>query len=473
MNTYRRVIDFYYKRKKYSMFIDNKDRYYFMSKENNKYSYINIHKYLELGAIFSNPVKIMNFRNGEKFKLSPKVIISGALVLATAGSVSFAPDIYDMLIQRDKAVYSQYSSYENNISNEELAQVDNIKNEFNNKLSFDVVDSDTEFTVDTYEKMDAIKSLFIYDSDYLDLYLDTKKDITIEEFSNIINSNYNISDYYKKIIYEFCEDLITNQPKAERRILYENLKTLKIVECDNVNELAVHSLSYDSLACYLRDENTIYVLKEYEYKKGTWEYQVLYHELCHAARSIWKEEGENTIRIQSGGPNFKSTITDEALNSIFSISLFDYEEKNIAYQLQSNIIKVLVDNMDNYEISDYMNHSLSYFVNKLDEFHNDNNYASVLLETIEAQYDDYHADYITIDQSEFYPIYEYVSDFYYKNRITDETTYEDAKKFTDELISIITYDVPLEYNINTDYFYEYLDIYCQNHNIDIVQGKSR
>ena len=161
MNTYRRVIDFYYKRKKYSMFIDNKDRYYFMSKNNNKYSYINIHEFLELGAIFSNPVKIMHFRNGEKFKLSPKVIISGALVVTTASSVTFGPDIYDMLTQRNKVVYSQYADYEtknNSIINNKLPQVDEVKNEFNNKLSFEVVDSDEEFTVDTYENMDAIKT---------------------------------------------------------------------------------------------------------------------------------------------------------------------------------------------------------------------------------------------------------------------------------------------------------------------------
>ena len=40
--------------------------------------------------------------------------------------------------------------------------------------------------------------------------------------------------------------------------------------------------------------------------------------------------------------------------------------------------------MDNYKISDYMNHSLGYFVKKLDEYNGDNNYAATILQLMEV-----------------------------------------------------------------------------------------
>ena len=52
--------------------------------------------------------------------------------------------------------------------------------------------------------------------------------------------------------------------------------------------------------------------------------------------------------------------------------------------------------MDNYDMGDYVRHSSSYFVEKLDEFTGHTNYAACMLKLMEAQYDDYHDDYIAI-----------------------------------------------------------------------------
>ena len=315
-------------------------------------------------------------------------------------------------------------------------------------------------TVDLYHDSQYSNSVNIYDSDYLHLVLGEERDISLEDFSAVIDSNDDIPEKYKTLVKRYCSDFINKQADAERRILYHNLKTLVIHECEDQNEMDLLTFSYGlTVACYIRDRNAVYVMKNDEFEEGTWDFQVLYHELSHAARSIWKEQDGKGIRIQFSGLHFSSSVMEEALNSLFAVSLFDYEERDIAYQLQSNIIKILVEQMDNYELSDYMNHSASYFVSKLDECHGDINYASTIMKLIERQFDEYHHYASKAEPEMYYPIYRYVSDFYYKNRLSPTVDYEEAKRVTDELVDSVCFDVPDGYNIDKSYFYEYLTEY--------------
>lgn len=82
------------------------------------------------------------------------------------------------------------------------------------------------------------------------------------------------------------------------------------------------------------------------------------------------------------------------------------------------------------------------------------------------QYDDYHSDLIHVEQKEYYLIYRYISNIYYKNNITSDMSYEDACLVTDELIDKIMFDVPEKYNIDTNYFYKYLNAYCNSIDMD-------
>ncbi len=233
------------------------------------------------------------------------------------------------------------------------------------------------------------------------------------------------------------------------------------------------SLSFDSCACYFRNENKIYVVNDYVYEKGTWDYQIIYHELSHAFRDGWFTVNGNELRVQGEGTSFSLTIANEALNSIFAISLFDYEERDIAYQLQSNYLTIMLECMNNYKIDDYVEHSLSYFAKKLDEQNGDNNYAKIILNLIDTQYKDFHSDKIQIAQEEYYPIYDYVSDMYYKKYITPEMTYSEAKKVADTLVERVLFDVPEEYNIDTFRFYENLNDYCESIEIKISNNKTK
>ena len=463
---YRRVVDFKYKGQLYSMFIDNLNRYYFLEiDKDGNFKYIDISLFLELGRVFTNPPRIaraMKDKNKKPMKILPKIIIGGVATVATLGSLLLVPATIEE-INLKKAYSNSHQEYVSSLPyyNDQGVQTN---------ISFAVEDSNEIFIVDTFTDLSIIDTMNIYDMSYLNKILDYDT-VTLEDFYEVIDSNPNISDKFKPYVREFCKDLIEKQPDAERRVLYENLKTIDFHECENKFELTLACMSIDGLACYVRSENRIYVLKDYEYEKGTWNYQVLYHELSHAARTaMWERDGKK-IRVQCEGEQFYTVTSAEALNSLFAISLFDYDEKDIAYQFQSNMFKIMVDSMDNYEISDYMNHSLGYFAHQLDEFHGDNNYATVLLKLIDTQFNDYHSDKIDIVQSEYYPIYEYLSDMYYKNKINSNTTYAEARSYTDRLLEELMFDVPEEYNVDINYFYQYLDEYLQTNfpNIEIGQ----
>ena len=191
------------------------------------------------------------------------------------------------------------------------------------------------------------------------------------------------------------------------------------------------------------------------------------HEIAHSVRNGIIENGDKDVRVSPMGKALSLVTVEEALNSVFTVSLFDYEEKDIAYQLQSNYCTVMLECLDNYDLSDYVNHSLSYYAKKLDEHNGHNNYATTLFALIDAQYKDFHNDEISVSQDEYYPIYDYIANMYYNKYITNEMSYNDARMVADSLIEKILYDVPEDYNIDFNRFYEYLDSYCMMRGFDV------
>ena len=367
----------------------------------------------------------------------------------------------------DKILEQLNPEYQVSISTPETEDNDLTQNNSTSPEVTFTEEDDDELVVETYIESDWLKYIYVYDMDYLNKILNYNS-VSTEEIHKTIDNNPKITDKFKPLLHSFVNDLVTRQPDAEIRVLYENLKTLEIVECTQ-NEMMLAALSTTAAGCYVRSENKIYVLKDYEYKKGTWEYQIIYHELCHCLRTGQWDTKDKQIRVQCEGLTIAGITTPEALNSLFSISLFDYEEKDIAYQLQSNIHKVMIECLDNYKLSDYVNHSLTYYASKLDEHNGDKNYATTIFEIIESQYKDYHDDDISIEQEEFYPLYDYVADMYFRKYINETMSYCDAQLVAAELIDKIMYDVPEDYNIDTNRFYDYLQEYCESKGMETTQ----
>lgn len=320
-------------------------------------------------------------------------------------------------------------------------------------------DASDDADVDTYYAVIGAGGTYIYDSAYLGEIFGTKE-VTLEDLYAAVDGNKTIGPRFNELTKTYCKQYVTLAPNADRRILYHNLKTMTFKETNGYG-LAVDTFSLDACACYTPDKNTITVLTEYSFEKGTWAYQTLFHELSHAARTSIVRTRDRTYYIRSGGNSFREVMCDETLNTIFAVHLLGYEEPDLAYQLQSNFMDIILDSMDNYEIgSDYINHSQSYFIKKLNEYSGQES-AADMIRLLQAQYDDFHDDSFKREQQEYYPLYDFVADVFYKNRITPNTSLAEAETVCEELIRRVTFDVPEEYELDVDHFRDHFRAYCE------------
>ena len=268
-----------------------------------------------------------------------------------------------------------------------------------------------------------------------------------------------IPDKFKPLMEEYCKCVFEKYPDVELRPFYQNLQSLEVVECTE-DELLKVSWDVYSCGCYVKSENKIYVLKDKEYEEGTWDYQVIFHELSHCLRdSHYTDEDGNKVYIQFAGLNYYDVPNAEAINSLFAVSLFDYEENDIAYQMQSNAHKIMIECMDNYSLDDYVNHSLGYYAKQLDEYNQDDNYATTILTLMDEQYHDYYDEKTAENPEKYYPIYDYISNMYLGKHLKAGMSQEEARGIMDEMLEKLLFDVPEEYHIDRDHFYEYLEKY--------------
>ena len=452
---FRKIVKFKYNGKKYQMFLSPQNAVYYMRiDENDEYQYLTLKEYIEVSNQFRKYPYMKNAQKDDNHvNITPKVIFKKGLAIISPAILSLM--LTGCLFNPFGNDLPFYNNYNDNNDNSYYYEIQN-------KLDFQVEETNDELQVEYYFDNPIYNTAYVYDNNYLDKVFE-KRNITKNDLISVINNNSNISESYKSLFLEYVDMLYKKYPNNNYQILYENLKNLVVHECKDDFELFDHTWSFDSYACYVAKENTIYTRQGYKYEKGTWEYQVIMHELSHVLRTYRNDSARKYAEFVDTTSG--SMIIEEALNSLFTVSLFDYEEDDIAYQLQSNMFKLIIESMDNYNLNDYVNHSSSYFAKKLDEFTGHKNYASVMFRVIDSQYTDYHNEYIEIEQSEYYPLYEWISDIYYKNRLTSDLSYDEMRFITAGLIERLTFDVPEEYHIDVNYFYTYLDKYIEEHNL--------
>lgn len=447
---YRSVVKLKYNNKLFQMYINSKNERFFLEiLSDGNYYYPTLDDLIGLEYIFANhDTYKCSFKDIGSFKdFVPKVIYRGVPVVLSASLLLFACN----------RVENENSKYQRTPTSIEDIQTD---------LGFTVRDQEERLVLDTFYHSDKYKYDYVFDSKYLDHIFDTPENISEAMLIEAINNNPSITGRYVDLLKDFCHRFVNKYPNADLRILYNNLLSIKIVECETKEELDKYTNDDTSYACYMRSENTFYTLKGYEYKIGTIAYQIAMHELSHTSRTYWRDinnDGKVDIKAQFEGVELDQVSIMEAMNSLFTVGLFDYDEKIIAYQLQSNYLSVLIESLDNYSLGDYINHSMSYFASKLDEAHGDNNYASLIFELIETQYKDYHSDKIEISEEEYYPIYDYIADFYFSKHITPGMSKSEMIYVCDDLVSRIIYGVNEGYHIDSNHFYVYLEEYIQKH----------
>ena len=469
MKEYTIIGDFNHKGQKYALLLDNDQKYFFLKiKENNEYDYITIQELVELMNIFSYKdfvLLIEQRKQGRKIRIIPKIIIGTLLVTLTISLGSFLNHMHSSRFDLSTPAQTTYTT---TLSTTEENEIEDKTQQVINELLEDVREETENFELE--DIVEGRRLQIILDSSKLDdAFGYPREAVTYDMIRETIQNNNNIPQKFKEMYIQLANNLEAQYPGLDLRVWYENLKTMKILEVDEM-QMKVKAISVNAFACYRKDENTIYTVRDYEYVPGTWEYQVIMHEMCHPIRSGFFQMGDQEIRVQFENRSGEGVIIEEAMNSLFSLRSYDQNERDVAYQLQSNMIEVMVDSMDNYTYQDYVEHNITYFENELN-IQNGNDKAVEMMALINLQYKDYHNDDISVEQSVFYPLYDYISTMYYAKNLNPNMSYEEAIQVRDTLIDRITYDVPEEYNIDTNHFNEFFETYCNQ--IGIQHGISK
>ncbi len=462
MKEYRKIANFHYKDNNYLMLLDNNNKHFFLrTDDDGHFSYISLMEYIELSDLFIDMPRLMNIEKNKqkKMKIVPKVIIGTSLATITLPIVLAGVAVH----QHNKEFQEYKEKYQNSTMIESTTE-DNIE-KYSNYVSIEDNEEKEKLEADTFYESKIKGDLYIYDSEFGSKYFDTDN-VSMDEVKDAIKNNDKITDKFKVLLNNYCDSVEEKYPDIDLRIFYENMKSLEIVECTD-RELLEASWNLSSCGCYKSGENKIYVPKDYEYEKGTWDYQVITHEFSHALRTLERQESDRKVKCTFSGINYNNVLVEESLDTLFAVSLLDYEEKDLGYQLQSNYHSIILDSIDNYNLSDYVNHSCSYYAIKLDEFTGDENKATTMFELIQLQYNEYHDSNLSVDQSEYYPLYDYISDIYYKNRINSNMSYSEASVIKEELEERVMYDVPERYNIDINHFDEHFNEYCKDLGIKV------
>ena len=469
MIEYNIISDFIYKGKKYLYLLDNDHKYFFLRiNENNELKYITIQELVELTNLFVPKDYVLLLEespNKNKIKIVPMILIGTTLFVMTTGCGKMLDNEYNTHKPENTPVQTPYTS-----------SVSTTDEEVEETQKKDVIESlyeESEKKKENFEVEDMIQGfhrIIILDSSRLDEAFGYKKeDVTYDKIRQTINSNNSIPEKFKTMYIELANNLEREYPNMDLRVWYENLKTMKILEVDEM-DMKLKAVSASAYACYRKDENTIYTVKDYKYEPGTWEYQVIIHEMAHPIRSGFFKIGSEEVRVQFTDKSGDGVIIEEALNSLLSLRSYDKSERNIAYQLQSNMLEMIVESLDNYDYQDFVEHNITYLENEMNKQNGDDK-AINMFALINLQYKDYHDKTLEVEQKNFYPLYDYIAKMYYRKKINPNMSYDTAKKIRDEFIDRLTYDVPEEYNLDVSHMEEYFNTYCNE--IGIRSGKTR
>lgn len=466
MKGYRNVAEFFYGSKKYLLLLDDDDKFFFLRIfPNKKVGYVSLQELIKLTYLFVSNPNVQLIEDGrKKNKIIPKVIIGTTTVTISLSLIALI-NKQDYAHMYDNSRLTSYE-YGDAVSYTEEVALDDTQMFIKDALK------DLEKQKSNMEEVSSIDSNLyqVYDFSGLDYILEyDKDDITYDTVLDTINNSLTIPSRYKAIMATLVNNMKIQYPYLDLRVWYENLKSLKVIELDE-KELKQKTMNQNAYAVYRKDENTIYTCRDYIYKPGTWEYQVIVHECTHPiSNGHFNINGKN-VYVNFETKTNRGSIINEALNSILALRSYDPEGRDIAYQLQSNMLELMINSMNNYTLQDYIEHNLKYFEQKLNEF-NGNMLASDIITLIELQYKNFHNNKIHVEKDQFYPVYDYIAKMYYSKYISEGMSYDSAIQVRDNFIDRLTYGVPDEYAIDFDHLREYFNDYCREVGINISRSR--
>lgn len=302
-----------------------------------------------------------------------------------------------------------------------------------------------------YEDLGFAKRLLVRDSNaYEKIY--GYSNVTLEQIESALNSNTKINKEYKDFILQYVVDWNNLYPGSDFSTLYHNLSTLEIRVCTK-DEMARHTLSTTSLACYKRSENIIYVLDGIDLNRESSDYIIVAHELTHCARNaVFQRDDGYQVNVSFYDAVEMGMYIEEALITDFCYELQGIGAKSNFYTLQSSYFRIVLDAID-YNGADFMNHSVNYLIEKMDEYMGDEQYAYHIITLIDAEASLRYTPYRESEFEDFSELHQYITRMYVKNNIDSSMSYEEAMTKYDDLIAEITYyfdqmKEPIELDLN-------------------------
>lgn len=477
MNKFRKIARFKYKNKRYQLFMSESNKVAFLEIKDGKFFYPELEELLEINYLFNYNRHSQNIKNDKikYFSFIPKAIRYGALITLTSALLtgcgskatftledlpSYQRAYMDVSSEADENNYSIEDEKENsdlnnivNDSNNSSAENSNSNssNSSNNTSENYPYSADNDYlallaTADDeidyryasdYENLQYVKRLFVRDSKaYDEIY--GYNNVSFDQIESALNSNAKINSDYKKFILQYVNDWNRLYPGSDFSTLYHNLSTLEIRVCTK-DEMARYTLSTSSVACYKRSENIIYVLDGIDLSRESSDYIVVAHELTHCARnSVFENEDGYTVDVSFYDDTKMGLYIEEALITDFCYELQGLGNKSNFYTLQSSYFRIILDAID-YNGADFMNHSVNYLIDKMDEYMGDEQYAYHIITLIDAEASLRYTPYIEPEFEDFSELYQYITRMYIKNNVTSDMSYEEAMTKYDDLEAELTY----------------------------------
>ena len=445
---FRKMASFEYKSKRYQVFINKLNKFAFLEVKNNKYFYPDLRTVLELVSIFYKETDTLCIRHDglkkkkkiKKYRFIPKVIYGGCALILSSVLLSACGKHNTGNLNIQNTTNTNYSVESTDENMSELENNTPTEEEINQKYLDLLATADDEFDylyASDYYQSDITKNIIVRDSKNYNMIYEFG-DVTLDMIRDACERNSNIPREYKDFIIQYVTDWLELYPNTNFGTLYHNLQTLKI-NVVNKEGMMRATVSMDSVACYKKSENAIYVLESIDLSKNGDDYIILAHELSHCARNAkFTNKDGYTVRVSFIDSSSMGYYAEEALITDFVYGMQGLGGKSNFYTLQSSYFRIILDCID-YNGADFMNHSVNYLIDKMDEFMEDEQYAYHIIALIDAEASLRYTDYIEVDFNEFDELYKYITRMYAKKYLTSNMTYEETLDVYENLIDEITY----------------------------------
>lgn len=517
---YRKMCTFWFNNKHMVMFMDNTSRLAFLEiDENSKFHYPELRDVLALTDIFQekklgvqNLIYDNNNKKIKKFKFLPKVKMAGTIALLSAsmlvgcGQAAQKTEVSNIEDPKPGTIawgmkYGSSSSTDYNSStsssSEEVLYDDGdtkvtlgtgattenwneASDSYAQKYLKMLSPADDEYDykwANDYVKPQGLNYVYARDSKaYEEIFGFAKP--TEQELDAILESNPNISPKYKTFIKNFIHDYLTLYPESDFSVFKYNLQTLKVEEL-NERQIQMRAMSTGAVACYVNSENTICINENNTVEdKSSDDYVVLAHELLHACRICREKDMDGMdVTIKFYEDTDMGLYEDEALVTYFAYQLQAMDKKPIYYTFQSNIYRQILDEMD-YDGADYMNHSVNYFIEKVQESFDQKGIdtpAYHFINLVDSHATVHYKEYVEPDYNNFEDMYKVIVQNYAATHLNSNMSYEETEQawniFWDDIyFNVANLSRPYE-DLNQECFKGYWDTEVQN--LGISNGYSR